>query len=83
MIIARDILRGEFPTLAPDESLTDALATFSRHDGERLPVTATLKDRTLLGSISKTDVLLALADQSRSTPAKKEESAALAATSGR
>ena len=67
VIIARDILREKFPTVAPDESLTDALATFSHHDGERLPVMTTPEDRTLLGSISKTDVLLALADQSKTT----------------
>ena len=38
---------------------------FSRHDGERLPVMSNFEDRTLVGSISKTDVLLALAEQSR------------------
>ncbi len=38
VIIARDILRDQFPTVAPDESLTEALETFSHHDGERLPV---------------------------------------------
>ena len=71
VIIARDILRETFPTVVPDESLTEALETFSHHDGERLPVTTTLKDRTLLGSISKTDVLLALADQSKTTTSTK------------
>ena len=81
VIIARDILRGDFPTVAPDESLTKALATFSHHDGERLPVTATVEDRTLLGSISKTDVLLALADQSKSTATKKPDAAAVPAAS--
>ena len=65
IIIARDIVREPFPTVAPEESLTDALNVFSRHDGERLPVMNNFEDRTLVGSISKTDVLLALAEQSR------------------
>ena len=64
IVIARDIVREGFPTLAPEESLTEALGVFSHHDGERLPVTSNFEDRTLVGSISKTDVLLALAEQS-------------------
>ena len=64
LVIARDIVREGFPTLAPEESLTEALGVFSHHDGERLPVTSNFEDRTLVGSISKTDVLLALAEQS-------------------
>ena len=65
LIIARDIVREGFPTVSPEESLSDALNVFSHHDGERLPVMNNLEDRTLVGSISKTDVLLALAEQSR------------------
>ena len=38
---------------------------FSRHDGERLPVTRDFEDRTLVGSISKSDVLLALSEQTQ------------------
>ncbi len=64
IVIARDIVQEGFPTVAPEESLTEALGVFSRHDGERLPVTNNFEDRTLVGSISKTDVLLALAEQS-------------------
>ena len=64
IVIARDIVQEGFPTLAPGESLTEALGVFSHHDGERLPVTSNFEDRTLVGSISKTDVLLALAEQS-------------------
>ncbi len=65
IVIARDIVRDEFPTVSLDESLSDALGVFSRHDGERLPVTTNFEDRTLVGSISKTDVLLALSEQSK------------------
>lgn len=64
IVIARDIVQDQFPSVAVDESLTDALGVFSRHDGERLPVTSDLTDRTLVGSISKSDVLLALSEQS-------------------
>ncbi len=64
IVIARDIVQEGFPTLAPEESLSEALGVFSHHDGERLPVTSNFEDRTLVGSISKTDVLLALAEQS-------------------
>ena len=65
IVIARDIVQEQFPSVAEDESLTDALSVFSRHDGERLPVTSNFTDRTLVGSISKSDVLLALSEQSQ------------------
>ncbi len=65
VVIARDIVREQFPVLGPEESLSDALNVFSRHDGERLPVMDNFEDRTLLGSISKTDLILALAEQSK------------------
>ena len=65
IVIARDIVQEKFPTVSVDESLTDALSVFSRHDGERLPVTSDFTDRTLVGSLSKTDVILALAEQSK------------------
>ena len=64
IVIARDIVQDHFPSVSVDESLTDALGVFSRHDGERLPVTSNFEDRTLVGSISKSDVLLALSEQS-------------------
>ena len=65
IVIARDIVQEKFPTVSVNESLTDALNVFSRHDGERLPVTSDFADRTLVGSLSKTDVILALAEQSK------------------
>lgn len=58
VVIAGDILREPFPIVRPEASLTEALEHFSRHDGERLPV---VSDRRLIGSIAKTDVILALA----------------------
>jgi len=41
--------------------LKESLEVFSRHDGERLPVIDNLRDRKLVGSLAKTDVLLTLA----------------------
>ena len=77
VVIARDIVREGFPMLAPEESLTDALNVFSQHDGERLPVTSNFDDRILVGSLSKTDLILALAEQSTPLSSTHE-----AATSG-
>ncbi|MDQ6623464.1 MAG: chloride channel protein, partial [Verrucomicrobiota bacterium] len=61
VVIAGDILHERFPLVRPDASLTEALERFSQHDGERLPVVSNSAERRLLGSISKTDVILALA----------------------
>ena len=61
VVIAGDILRDSFPVLPPDATLTEALERFSKHDGERLPVVTDANGRILIGSVSKTDVILALA----------------------
>ncbi len=59
VVIAGDLLRDSFPVARPDATLTEALERFSHHHGERLPVVS--RDRQLIGSIAKTDVILALA----------------------
>lgn len=61
VVIAGDIVRESFPFIRQDVSLTKALEQFSRHDGERLPVVSDSGDHRLIGSIAKTDVILALA----------------------
>ncbi len=61
VVIAGDILREPFPVVRPEASLTEALERFSQHDGERLPVVSDSGDQRLIGSIAKTDVILALA----------------------
>ncbi len=61
VVIAGDILRDHFPFVSPDASLTEALERFSQHDGERLPVVSRANGQRLVGSVSKTDVILALA----------------------
>jgi CIC family chloride channel protein len=59
VVIAGDLLRDSFPVIRSDASLIEALEHFSQHDGERLPVVS--HDRQLIGTIAKTDVILALA----------------------
>ncbi len=59
VVIAGDLMRDSFPVVRASASLTEALERFSHHDGERLPVVS--HDRDLVGSIAKTDVILALA----------------------
>jgi len=61
VVIASDLLRESFPVIPPDASLTEALERFSQHDGERLPVVASANNNNLVGTVSKTDVILALA----------------------
>jgi CIC family chloride channel protein len=61
VVIAGDILREPFPVIRPDASLTETLEQFSHHDGERLPVVTGSNGERLIGTVSKTDVILALA----------------------
>lgn len=66
LVIARDILREDFPSLAPDQPLTEALGGFIGVFSERLPVVE--RDGTLRGSLAKNDLLLALVEK-RKAPA--------------
>ena len=61
VVIAGDILHDAFPVIPPDATLTEALERFSKHEGERLPVVSNSRKQELLGTVSKTDVILALA----------------------
>jgi len=68
LVIARDIVRDDFPRVAPDQPLTEALTGFLGIEAERLPVVD--HDGTLRGSLSKGDLLLALVEKrKRPTPA--------------
>ncbi len=60
LLIAHDLLRPDFPRLRPEGSFIEALQAFTGHPGERLPVVAA-GDGRLLGSVSKGDLMLALA----------------------
>ena len=64
LVIARDILREDFPRIGPDQSLSEALGAFMGLTAERLPVVAPDTGR-LLGSLSKSDLLLALVEKRR------------------
>ena len=61
LVLVRDILREDFPRVGPAQPLTDALAGFLGIVAERLPVVD--RDGVLLGSLAKSDVLLALVEK--------------------
>jgi len=61
VVIAEDILHDSIPVVRPTASLTVALERFGQHDGERLPVVNDTATKRLIGTIAKTDVILALA----------------------
>lgn len=63
LVIARDILRDDFPKVAPDQPLPEALAGFLGIHAERLPVVD--RDGLLRGSMSKSDLLLALVERQK------------------
>jgi CIC family chloride channel protein len=65
-VVARDIVLEDFPRVGPHQSLGEALAAFVGLTAERLPVVGA--DGRLLGSLSKSDLLLALVEQ-RKRPA--------------
>ncbi len=61
VVIAGDLLHDSIPVVRPDASLIKALEHFRHHDGERLPVVNDSVTKRLIGTIAKTDVILALA----------------------
>jgi CIC family chloride channel protein len=61
VVIALDLMHDDVPVLTSDASLKESLEVFARHDGERLPVLDNPRERRLIGSLAKTDVLLTLA----------------------
>ena len=68
VVVARDIVREDIPTIAAHDTLSEALDRFAQHDGERLPVLIGDESRKLIGSLSKTDLILALAERSKPAP---------------
>jgi CIC family chloride channel protein len=60
VVIAGDILHDSIPVVRPDASLTETLERFKQHDGERLPVVNDVVSKHLIGTVAKTDVILAL-----------------------
>jgi CIC family chloride channel protein len=68
LVIASDIMREDFPRIGPEQSLSDALGAFLGHTIERLPVIEPADSR-LIGSLSKSDLLLALVEKRQKPPA--------------
>jgi chloride channel protein, CIC family len=65
VVIAADIMDEDFPRVARTQGMNEALRKFSEAKSERLPVVDNLQSKQLVGSISKTDIILHLAgDQS-------------------
>ena len=62
LVIARDIMREDFPRIGPDQTLSEALDLFLNNPVERLPVVVPGTD-SLVGSLSKSDLLLALVEK--------------------
>jgi CIC family chloride channel protein len=66
MVIAADIMKDNFPRISLLQPMADALEKFSEVDSERLPVVDNLATQRLIGSISKTDIMLHIAGKVRS-----------------
>ena len=60
-VTAADLMRRDIEVVTRDSSLGAALESFQRYTGERLPVVNDTRDRVVVGSISKTDLLLTMA----------------------
>jgi CIC family chloride channel protein len=66
-MIAGDIMNVNFPRISLAQGMADALERFSEVTSERLPVVDSLASPRLVGSISKTDIILHLAGKARSS----------------
>ena len=60
-----DLIRENCPTITPEASLAEALKAFAHYDGDRLPVIASHGEHRLTGSIFKSDLILALAEETK------------------
>ena len=65
-MIAADLVNADFPRISPDQGMGTALEKFLEVNAERLPVVDNLSSRRLIGSISKTDIMLHLAGKQSS-----------------
>jgi CIC family chloride channel protein len=71
LVTAYDIMDDSFPLVTPSLGLVEAAELFSNYPGERLPVVCDASGRKLLGTLSKTDLLLTMAhgSEKRTPPA--------------
>jgi chloride channel protein, CIC family len=65
VVIAGDIMDETFPSISPLHSTVEALQRFSETRSERLPVVDSPALQRLIGSISKTDIILHLAGEQK------------------
>jgi chloride channel protein, CIC family len=63
VVIAADIMDEDFPRVSPQHGMSEALRKFSEANSERLPVVENLNSQRLIGSISKTDIILHLSGE--------------------
>jgi CIC family chloride channel protein len=56
-VVAVDLLDQAFAFVTPDQKLADTMETFWRQNCERLPVVSNSTERTLLGWVSKRDLI--------------------------
>ena len=63
VVIAADIMDEDFPRVSRTEGMNEALRKFSEAKSERLPVVENPHSKRLIGSISKTDIILHLAGE--------------------
>jgi chloride channel protein, CIC family len=68
LIIANEIMHEDFVFLEQDATLAEALQAFLRQEGERLPVVDGRGGRMLVGTVSRTDLMLALSLGARARP---------------
>src|SRR3984957_11046946 len=71
VVIAADIMDEDFPRVSPMQGMGEALHKFSEAKSERLPVIDNLNSKRLIGSISKTDLILHLAGEQSGTGADR------------
>jgi CIC family chloride channel protein len=67
VVIAADIMDEDFPRVSPMQGMSEALHKFSEAKSERLPVVDNPNSKRLIGSISKTDIILHLAGEQGGT----------------
>jgi chloride channel protein, CIC family len=66
---AADIMKQNYPRISPAQRMADALERFSEMTSERLPVVDSLASGRLIGTISRTDIMLHLAGKAHSVRA--------------
>lgn len=56
-VLARDIMRDSFPTIAPEETLADAVERMQKNNVDRILVLDPLARQQLVGIVTRGDIL--------------------------